>query len=189
MMVDQSSLQNLDLLSILGNEYNPCTSNQPLSTFIHQESNGPFLRPLCLIWRQMGSPNLKSFTQFNSIHNDQEQDEVNLATLTLQQEFTIASFIRHSIITQDSIISLQPFSMFASQLDLFCKIKTELVGLKNDIPDSQLDALYDEIWQTVIQDFVQQKENGCCNANNQHQNCLGRLIWGKLTWKVTLNGF
>lgn len=179
MMSDPISMQNLDLLTILDHQYNPCTSNQPLSSFIRQEKNGPFLRPLCSLWRQMGNPHLESLNSFNTTLKEYDHDEVTLATLSLQQEFTIASFIRHSYTTKEVFKTLQPFAMFASQLELFCKIKTDLVGLKDKIPDDQKDALYENIWQTTIQEFAQQKGLGCGDPNNRHEDCLGRLIWGK----------
>lgn len=178
-MSDSTILQELDLLTILGQQYNPCTSDEPLSFYIRQEKNGPFLRPLCLIWRQMGSPHLKSLQSFNSMANDDYQEEVTLATLSLQQELTIASFIRHSYTSKAAFTALQSFSMFASQLDLFCKIKTELFGLKDEVQENKLDSLYRCIWQTSIQEFVQQKESTCASSENKHDYCLGRLVWGK----------
>lgn len=182
-MSSSISLQNTDLLGVLRHDFSPCTSGEPLSVYIREEKNGPFLRPLCRMWREMGSPILKSIEFFNinekSIpHHQHDHDEVTLATLSLQQEFTVASFLRYSSTFDEAYTTLQPFSMFASQLDLFCRIKTDLLGLKNNVPEHKLQTLYDETWQKTTKEFTQHKESNCCNPGNKHDRCLGRLIWG-----------
>lgn len=168
-----------DFLSTLRRPYKPCTADASLLSYMDDESNGPFLRPLCRLWRSLDRPDLQSVRNVEMAYLNEQEDQINLAILNLQQEFTVASFVRH--MRQPTVAKSEclPFSMFASQLLLYSQIKVELLTIENERDNRRSLLTIDTIWRNTIQSFMQASDCVCKSINASQEMCLRRLIWGE----------
>jgi hypothetical protein len=106
-----------------------------------------------------------------------QSNELDLATIAMQQEQTIAMFIQHALNPMSQAIVAEPFHTFAAQVGLFSMVKAELFAIENGIPAYERPALYEQVWRDLIDGFAEAKARSCCRRG-EHA-CLGKIVWGE----------
>lgn len=155
-----------------------------LLVFMGREANGPFLRPLCKRWRQLGSPQLlcvRSIAEMSAANSFGKADinllaTTDLAQLSCQQENEILQMLRFSVQSTDSRWLIKPFDYFALQLARFSAIKAELLAFER----KSLGAWAQDVENVSARHLIEfeKKREARCDGPNDHRY-LGFLIWGE----------
>lgn len=169
--------------NLLDQQWHPCTRGFTIEQFFLMGQNGPFLRPLCKFWQDLDSPRLDIVERIKQFYPFSEEGQLlskGLMILVNSQEQTIWKLIQEAIHYKPDqpMKSFRTFEAFASQLNLFSMIKSELIQIERKRCGGKhlhFHQVYRAVWQSHLDLFDQGRK--FCTKQSLHL-CIGDLIWG-----------
>jgi hypothetical protein len=170
----------------LASRWSPCTGGDSIGKFLESTETPVSYRSLAIRWDQLGRPPLEHLrTPLDLLTGTRElsftghlHSSKDLSDIAEAQEAMVIENLRSGINETGPYKSIKLFVGFASHLDIYCAVNSELKGLEQGLDLEEQDALYWETCDRILRCLEQ--DRAYCAQGRPHR-CLGLLLWGELT--------
>lgn len=173
-----------DQSNFLAEQWYPCSRGFTMKEFFLMKQNGPFLRPLCQIWRSLGSPKLEVVERVRNVYPFSGEGQLvseGLVILANSQEKMVRKLIQENLqYKQDQTTRIvRTFEAFASQLNLFSMVNSELIQIDRERCGEKclhFNKIFQAVWNSQLELFDQGRKS--CSKQALH-SCIRYLVWGE----------
>ncbi|UZJ55710.1 hypothetical protein CBS101457_005030 [Exobasidium rhododendri] len=169
---------------ILARSWSPCTDDHSIGKYLERMRLPLSYRTLASRWEQLGKPHLNNLrtplnllVSNNSFQSAEKHRRKDLAYVAQMQESAVIETLSKFLERGEHARHDKLFVGFASHLDIFCTVDTELAAMEQGLTVKEQTALYERTAQKLLQDF--ESDRHICSNRRPH-SCMTSAIWGEV---------
>jgi hypothetical protein len=177
------NIPEVEYEGVLAQSWSPCTDGQLIGNYLENMRLPLSYRTLAYRWEQLGKPHLKNLRMplnllvsnnpFASTSSENVRKK-DLSSIAQMQESAMVKTISNFLENGEHANKL--FVAFASHLDIYCVVDTELTAMEQGLNVEEQTGLCERTYKQLLQDF--ELDRAVCASRGNH-NCMASAIWGE----------